>query len=334
MCVNLTTTYLGMRLRNPLVASASPLTGDATTAHQLEQAGAAAIVMPSLFEEQIVRQELYLQQMDEYGTESTYESLTFFPEVTSYNSGPKEYVRRIEDLKHALRIPVISSLNGVTPGGWTRYAQMIEDAGADALELNTYDVVTDPNVTAADVEAKYLKLVAEVRAEINIPLAVKLSPFFTALPAFARRLVDAGANGLVLFNRFVQPDIDLEMRELKPHLALSHRGESLLPMRWIAILRDQVTCSLAATGGAHCADDVLKLLLAGADVVMMASTLLARGTPHLHEILEGVDRWLETHEYRSVAQMKGSMSRQNCPDPAGFERSNYMKALVSYSGRV
>jgi dihydroorotate dehydrogenase (fumarate) len=333
MGVNLSTRYLGIHLKNPLVASASPLTGKLDTLRQLEEAGAAAAVLPSLFEEQIEQEEAALQHLQEFHTDSFAESLDYFPELDSYNTGPDEYLDHIRAAKQAVGIPIIASLNGASPGGWTRYARMIEQAGADALELNIYVVPTAPELTGGQVEQRYVDLVASVREAIAIPLAVKVGPFFSSVPHMGRRLVEAGANGLVLFNRYLEPDIDLETLDVVPHLVLSTREELRLPLRWIAILRDLVTASLAATSGVHESDDVLKVLLAGADVAMMASALLKQGPRHLSTVLEQVRNWLVEREYDSVEQMKGSVSKRNCANPSGFVRANYMKALVSYSGK-
>lgn len=333
MGVNLSTRYLGIQLKNPLVVSACPLTGKLDTLRQLEEAGAAAAVLPSLFEEQIEQEEAALQHLQEFHTDSFAESLDYFPELDSYNTGPDEYLDHIRAAKQAVGIPIIASLNGASPGGWTRYARMIEQAGADALELNIYVVPTATELTGGQVEQRYVDLVASVREAIAIPLAVKVGPFFSSVPHMGRRLVEAGANGLVLFNRYLEPDIDLETLDVVPHLALSTREELRLPLRWIAILRDLVTASLAATSGVHESDDVLKVLLAGADVAMMASALLKQGPRHLSTVLEQVRNWLVEREYDSVEQMKGSVSKRNCANPSGFVRANYMKALVSYSGK-
>ena len=333
MGVNLSTRYLGIQLKNPLVVSACPLTGKLDTLRQLEEAGAAAAVLPSLFEEQIEQEEAALQHLQEFHTDSFAESLDYFPELDSYNTGPDEYLDHIRAAKQAVGIPIIASLNGASPGGWTRYARMIEQAGADALELNIYVVPTATELTGGQVEQRYVDLVASVREAIAIPLAVKVGPFFSSVPHMGRRLVEAGANGLVLFNRYLEPDIDLETLDVVPHLALSTREELRLPLRWIAILRDLVTASLAATSGVHESDDVLKVLLAGADVAMMASALLKQGPRHLSTVLEQVRNWLVEREYDSVEQMKGSVSKRNCANPSGFVRANYMKALMSYSGK-
>lgn len=332
MAVDLSTQYLGMKLKNPLgVAACPPLTGDLDMLRRLEEAGAAFAVMPSLFEEQIEHEELEIARLYEYQTESFAESLTYFPELQDYNTGPKKYLQHIETAKQTTAIPIIGSLNGSSKGGWIRYAKAIEEAGADALELNIYFVPTDPDMTSADVEQRYVDLVADVRQSVSIPLAVKIGQNFTSLPNLAQRLVAAGANGLVLFNRYVEADVDLETLQLKPDLVLSNRHEARVPIRWIAIVRDQLNASLAATSGVHRMQGAVKLLLAGADVIMMASILLQKGSGFLSTLLDDVRTWLEENEYESVEQMKGSMSRGNCPDPSALERANYMKALTSYT---
>jgi len=332
MSVDLSTEYLGMKLKNPLGAAACPaLTGDLEMLQRLEAAGASIAVMPSLFEEQIETEELEIQRLFEYQTESFAESLTHFPDLQNYNTGPDEYLNRIEAARKAVSIPIVGSLNGASEGGWVRYAEAIENAGADALELNIYFVPTDRDMTAADVEQRYVDLVAAVRESVSIPLAVKIGQNFTSLPNFARRLIGAGANGLVLFNRYLEADIDLENLQFKPDLVLSNRHEARIAVRWIAILRDQLDASLAATGGVHRMQGALKLLLAGADVAMMASVLLMNGPELLGTLLEDLRQWLEENEYASVEQLKGSMSRRNCPDPSALERANYMKTLINYT---
>jgi dihydroorotate dehydrogenase (fumarate) len=330
--VDLSTRYLGLELKNPLVVSASPLGAKVETLCRLEEAGAAAAVLPSLFEEQIEHDQMEAYEFYEDPANSHAEALTYFPEVEDRASGPDVYLKHLQAAKAALTIPVIGSLNGKSRGGWIRYARLIQEAGADALELNIYLVATDPEQTAAQVEARYLELVAAVRESVTIPLAVKIGPFFSSMPNMARRLVAAGADGLVLFNRFLQPDIDLETLGVAPNLVLSTSDELRLPLRWIAILRGQLEASLAATTGVHTPADVLKLLLAGADATMMASALFRNGPDHLRTLLEGVRVWLQEKEYTSVEQMKGSVSQQNCPDPGAFERSNYIKILTNFIG--
>lgn len=332
MSIDLSTYYLGMKLKNPMgIAACPPLTGNVEMLKQLEDAGASVVVLPSLFEEQIEHEELEFNRLFEYQSESFAEAVTHFPVLQDYNTGPRDYLRHIESAKQAVSIPVIGSLNGASRGGWTRYARLIEEAGADALELNIYFVPTDSEMTAADVERRYIDLVADVRQSVSLPLAVKLGQHFTSLPNFAQHLVAAGADGLVLFNRYAEADIDLDTLRMKPDLVLSNRHEARVPIRWIAILRDQLEVSLAATSGVHRMQGAIKLLLAGADVTMMASILLMNGPAFLSTLLDEVTAWLEENEYNSVEQMKGSMSRGNCPDPSALERANYMKALTSYT---
>lgn len=334
MSVDLTTTYLGLKLKNPLIASASPLTGKLDTLQRLEEAGASAAVWPSLFEEQIEHEELQIARLYDHGADSFAESRSFLPELNEYRIGPEVYLSQMEEAKKKLSIPLIGSINGASKGGWVRYAKMIQDAGADALELNIYFIPTDPDMAAADVEERYFELVSAVKDSISIPLAVKMGPYFSSLPRFAARLADAGVAGLVLFNRFLEPDVDLEALEFRPSLQLSTRNELRLPLRWIAILRDHVDLSLAATSGVHFTEDVIKALLVGADAVMMASVLLQRGPGFLKQMLQELQSWLEEKEYESVQQLKGSMSRIRCSDPSELERANYMKALISYTDKV
>jgi dihydroorotate dehydrogenase (fumarate) len=328
---DLRTTYLGLHLRSPLVASASPLTGDIDMLRALEAAGAAAVVLPSLFEEQVVHESMELHGMLEAQAFSHPEATSYMPELGDYNTGPHRYLRLIQDARAKLEIPVIASLNGVTPGGWTRYARLLQDAGAEALELNVYRIAADPDVSPRTVEQDHLDLVASVRDSVDIPIAVKVGLFFSAFAHFARRLVGAGADGLVLFNRFYQPDIDLNGLAVEPRLVLSEAEEVRLPLRWIAILRDRVEASLAATTGIHSATEALKALLAGADVTMMASALLRHGPDHITRMEEDLVEWMRDREYESVEQLKGSVSHRNSADPAAFERANYMKTLTSYS---
>lgn len=331
MSVDLSTTYLGLNLKNPLVAAAGPLTGKMDSLQRLAEAGVAAAVCPSLFEEQIVHEEMELGRLYEYGADSFAESANFFPELHEYRIGCGSYMEHIGEAKKKLSIPIIGSLNGSSAGGWVQYAKQIQDAGADALELNIYFVSTDDEMASAAVEQRYLDLVAAVKAKVSIPLAVKIGASFSGLPSFARRLIEAGANGLVLFNRWLEPDIDLESLEFKPQLVLSSRHELRLPLRWIAILRDQIQGSLAATSGIHHSEDLVKALLVGADVGMVASVLLQRGPAFAAQLLQEFSAWLEEREYTSVKQLKGSMSRVHCADPSALERANYMKALVSYT---
>jgi dihydroorotate dehydrogenase (fumarate) len=329
--VDLTTTYLGLRLKNPLVASPSPLSEKVENVKRMEEAGIAAIVMYSLFEEQIIHESLELDHFLNRGTETYAESLTYFPNLGRYSLAPDKYLERLENNKRAVNIPVMGSLNGVSTGGWVEYAQKIQDAGADALELNIYYLPTDFNLTSIQMEDNYLRLVSDVRAKVSIPLAVKLAPYFTALPNFAHRLVEAGANGLVLFNRFYQPDLDLEKLEVAPNLVLSSSDELRLPLRWIAILYGKVEADLALTSGVHTGEDAIKAMMAGANVAMTTSALLKRGTSAIFQILTSMEEWMIAHEYESVQQMRGSMSQGAVAEPSSFERANYMKVLSSYN---
>jgi dihydroorotate dehydrogenase (fumarate) len=331
---DLRTTYLGLELRSPLVASASPLTGTIASLRALEEAGAAAVVLPSLFEEQIEHEETTVHDMLEQGVQSFGEALTYFPEMDDYNTGPGSYLEHVAAAKAALSIPVIASINGVTPGGWVHYAELLQEAGADAIELNVYAVETDRDTPPASVEERTLRLVSEVHGALTVPLAVKVGPYYTAFANTAARLNEAGAAGLVLFNRFLQPDIDLETMTVMPELHLSSNDEMRLPLRWIAILRGRVPVSLAATSGVQSRDDVVKLLLAGADVVMLASALLRDGPGLLRDLTDGLAEWLEEREYRSVEQLKGSMSQETCGDPHAFERAHYVRALVEYQSHA
>jgi dihydroorotate dehydrogenase (fumarate) len=331
--VDLTTTYLGLKLRNPLVASASPLSEKVETVKKLEEAGIAAVVMYSLFEEQIIHESLELDHFLNQGSYSSNEAQTYLPEAGRYTLAPDLYIERLGKLKKAVKIPVIGSLNGVSTGGWIKYAKKIEEAGADALELNLYYLPTDPELTATRLENAYAKLVGDIRKSIKIPIAVKLSPFLTSIPNMASRLVEAGANGLVLFNRFYQPDFDLETLGVVPNLVLSDSHDLRLPLRWIAILYGQVQADLALTSGVHTPEDVLKAVMAGASVVMTTSALLQKGIGRAAEILVGVETWMGEHEYTSIQQMKGSMSHKAVAEPAAFERANYMKVLSSFKSR-
>jgi dihydroorotate dehydrogenase (fumarate) len=329
--VDLTTTYLGLKLKNPLVASPSPLTEKVENVKRMEEAGVAAIVMYSLFEEQIIHESLELDHFLNRGTETYAESLTYFPNIGRYSLSPDKYLERLEKNKRAVNIPVMGSLNGVSTGGWIEYARKIQDAGADALELNIYYLPTDLTLTSDQMEDNYINLVHDVRAKVSIPLAVKLPPFFTALPNFANRLVEAGADGLVLFNRFYQPDFDLENLEVTPNLVLSNSDELRLPLRWIAILYGKVKADLALTSGVHTGEDAIKAMMAGANVAMTTSALLKRGTLAISQILTGMEEWMTEHEYQSVTQMRGSMSQGAVAEPSSFERANYMKVLNSYN---
>jgi dihydroorotate dehydrogenase (fumarate) len=328
--MDLSTTYLGLKLRTPLVPSAGPYGEKLSALQALEDAGASAVILHSLFEEQIRQEELELVNRTEQGTESFAESLTYFPEPSEYRLGPEEYLQQIRKAKESLSIPVIASLNGVTPGGWTGYAKKMEQAGADAIELNVYYLATDPSETGAHVEGRTLEIAREVRAAVKIPVAMKLSPFYSSVAAVAKALDDAGVNGLALFNRFYQPDIDLDELEITPNLILSDSSESRMVMRWIGILYGHVKANLAATSGVHTPEDALKLIMSGADVTHVCSAILQHGPKKIGEIEKGMCDWMEEHEYESVQQMKGSMSQRNVPVPAAFARANYMKTLGSY----
>lgn len=328
--IDLTTTYLGLQLKNPLVASASPLSKDIDKARKLEEAGIAAIVMYSLFEEQIIHESLELDHYLTRGTDSFAEAMTYLPDGGMYAVGPEKYLNQVAGLKKALNIPVIGSLNGVSKGGWTNYARQIQEAGADALELNLYYIPTDPDLTAQELENAQVELVAQVKSAISIPLAVKLSPYITALPNFARKIVEAGANGIVLFNRFYQPDFDLNELEIVHSLDLSTSAELRLPLRWISILHGKLNTDFALTSGVHTANDVLKSMMAGAKVAMMASNLLHNGNQVIPSILNELETWMKEREYVSINQMQGSMSQKSVKEPAAFERANYMKVLNSF----
>lgn len=330
MTPDLQTSYLGLLLRTPLVASAGPLTGDLSSLIQLEEAGVSAVVLPSLFEEEIVRDALRLDEDLRRGTESFGEAVTFFPELDDYGAGPDRYLDLVGEASRRLEIPVIASLNADSVGGWVRYATLIEDAGADALELNIYAIAADPMRTAEEVEDDYAQLVREVRAAVNLPLAVKLSPYFSSFANFARRVTDAGADGLVLFNRFYQPDLDLDTLSVTPALELSSAWELRLPLRWIGILRAQLECSLAATSGIAGAASVAKALLVGADVAMMTSALLRSGPGLVAAVERDLVDWMADHDYESVSQLRGSASREGAEDPAAFERANYLSVLRSW----
>ena len=329
--VDLTTTYLGMKLKNPLVASASPLSEKVEMVKKLEEAGIAAVVMYSLFEEQIIHESLELDHYLTQGSYSSSEAVTYLPEAGRYVLAPEVYVETLKKLKQAVKIPVIGSLNGVSTGGWIKYAKKIEDAGADALELNIYYLPTDASLTGDELEKAYGRLVSDVRKSITIPIAVKLSPFFTSIPNLAKRLVDAGANGLVLFNRFYQPDLDIEDLKVTPNLILSSSNELRLPLRWIAILCGRIQTDFALTTGIHTTEDVVKAVMAGANVTMMASELLQNGIGRAAELQAGLENWMVEHEYVSIQQMRGSMSQKAVAEPAAFERANYMKVLGSFT---
>lgn len=327
---DLSTTYLGLNLKNPLVASASPLSKKLDRAKKLEDAGISAIVMYSLFEEQIIHESLELDHFLNRGADSFPEALSYLPDGGMYAIKPEKYLDQVTGLKKALKIPVIGSLNGVSKGGWTRYARKIEEAGADALELNVYYIATDLDMTSSDIEDTQVELVAEVKSAVKIPLAVKISPFVTSIPNYAKRLVEAGADGLVLFNRFYQPDFDLEELEIIHSLDLSTSSDLRLPLRWISILHGKIDTDFALTSGVHSYTDVLKSMMSGAKVAMMASNLLHSGEHVIGEILSNLETWMKEHEYESIQQMQGSMSQKSVKEPAAFERANYMKVLNSF----
>ena len=328
--MNLTTNYLGMLLKNPIVASSSPLSHSVDSIRRLEDAGAAGVVMYSLFEEQIGFDSYYIDYHLTQGIDSYAEAINYFPDMQSYNVGPDEYLNLIRRAKEAVRIPVIGSLNGASVGGWTDYATLIEEAGADAIELNVYYLPTNTAIKGSDVEALYLDILSAVREAVTIPVAVKLSPFFSSTANMASCLSENGADGLVLFNRFYQPDFDLENLEVAPRLVLSNSNELRLPLRWVAILFGRVNADLAITSGVHTSQDVIKGLMAGAKVTMMASELLQNGIRRIGQVLNELVKWLSEHEYESVTQMIGAMSQKHCAEPAAFERANYMKMLQSY----
>jgi len=328
---DLSTTYLGLNLKNPLVISASPLSKNIDKARKCEEAGASAIVMYSLFEEQIIHESLELDHYLTRGSDTAAEATSYLPDGGVISVGPEKYLNQVAGLKKALNIPVIGSLNGVSKGGWTKYAKLIQDAGADALELNMYYIPTDFDLTAQELENAQVELVAEVRAAISIPLAVKLSPFYTSLPNFARRVVEAGANGLVLFNRFYQPDINLNELKIVPTLDLSTSAEHRLPLRWISILYGKIDTDFALTSGVHSALELVKAMMAGAKVAMVASELLWDGSiKRVTEILNETQTWMEDREYESIRQMQGSMSQKSVREPAAFERANYINVLSSF----
>ncbi len=329
--MDITTNYLGLKLRSPLVVSASPLSEDIDNIKRMEDAGAAAVVLYSLFEEQLRQDRLEMHQHLEHGTESFAEALSYFPESSEYRLGPEEYLKHIAAAKKSTRLPVIASLNGSSVGGWTEYAKKIQQAGADALELNIYYIPTDMSLSGQVVEETYLNILKAVKGEVSIPVSVKLSPFFSNFANMAKRLDDAGANGLVMFNRFYQPDIELESLEVKPNILLSTPMAMRLPLRWIALLHGKVKASLAATSGIHRASDALKMLMVGADATMLCSTVIRHGIPQIAMIEREMINWLEEHEYESVSQLKGSLSQKNCPEPAAFERAQYMKAITNFA---
>ncbi len=332
--MDLRTRYLGLELRSPLVASASPLTGNLDGLRRLEQAGVGAVVLPSLFEEQVTHELLETERLLLTGADSHPEAASYLPEMDDYNHGPWAYLSLVQKATKVIGIPVIASLNGVTPGGWTRHARWLEEAGAAAIELNLYQVAVDSETTASELEARDLEVIREVRDAVRIPLAVKVGPFFTAMANMAGRMVEAGAGGLVLFNRFYQPDLDLQTMRVVPRVALSTPEELRLPLRWIAILRGRTSASLAASGGIHSGHDAAKALAAGADVATTTSALLRHGPGHLVDMERQLVACLTQREVASVAELRGSLCQEAVPDPSAFERANYMRTLLSWSTPV
>lgn len=328
--MDISTTYLGLKLKNPVIPSASPLSKDLDKVKKLEDAGASAIVMWSLFEEEIESEQLELHYRTSIHSESYAEALNYFPEFAQYKIGPDYYLERIRKIKETVGIPVIASLNGKSLGGWTEYAKKMEEAGADAIELNIYFLATDPTKSSADIDNLYIDIVKEVRKAVKLPIAVKLSPYFSSTAWIANELAKAGANGLILFNRFYQPDIDLENLEVIPNVILSTPFANRLPLRWIAILYGRINADLAATGGVASHEDVIKMIMAGASAVQIFSTLVKNGENYIKTMLENLKRWMEEHEYTSIEQMKGSMSHKSVDNPAAFERANYMKILQTF----
>ncbi len=325
--MDLSTTYLGMQLKNPLVASASVISKKVSNIKKLEDAGVSAVVLYSLFEEQITQESLALNYFLERGTESHAEAITYFPEMQSYNLEPDKYLDHIQKAKQEVGIPIIASLNGISQTGWIKYAKLIEEAGADALELNIYYLSTSVYLDSTSLEEMYFGLVKKMADSLNIPLAVKLNPFITSLPNFGKELVECGAKGLTLFNRFYQPDLDIEKMEVVPSLDLSTSKDLRLPLRWTAILFDRIKADLALSGGVHNGVDIVKAILAGATVAMTASELVGNGIQRAGSMLEELITWMQIHEYETVEQMRGSMSQRKVAEPAAFERANYMKAL-------
>jgi dihydroorotate dehydrogenase (fumarate) len=332
--MDLTTKYMGLSLKNPIVPSASPLSESVDSVKALEDAGASAVVVYSLFEEQITHESGELDHYLSYGTESYAEATSYFPEPEDFKMGPVEYLDHIANLKKSCNIPIIGSLNGVSNGGWVKFAQNIEQAGADGIELNVYYIPTNPNLTGSEVETMYSDTLKAVKENVKIPVAVKLSPFFTSFSNLARRLDHDGADALVMFNRFYQPDFDLEKLEVVPNLELSTNWEMRLPLRWIAILYSHINASMAATSGVYNFEDVIKIMMAGGDIAQVCSGLLTNGVGRITEMLTGMTNWMEENEYESVNQMKGSMSQKSVGEPAAFERANYMKTLGSYKVRI
>ena len=328
--VDISTKYLGLKLQSPLVASSSPLCKDLSHIRRMGDAGLGAVVLHSLFEEQIDAEATALDRMLSSGIE-TAEAQDYFPDMTSYNVGPDGYLEHIRKVKQATELPVVASLNGISLGGWLRYATLMQDAGADALELNLYDIPSDPELPGSVVEQRYVDIVSDIRSQVKIPLAVKIGPYFSSIPDIARKLDEAGANAIVIFNRFYQPDFDLESLDVVPHLELSSRQELLLRLHWAAILFGNIRADIAVTGGVHTAEDVVKCMMAGARIAMTTSALLLNGIGHAKRIVHDLQEWMVQHEYESIAQMQGAMSSQRVKDPTAFERANYMRVLGSYT---
>jgi len=328
--MDLTTTYLGLKLKNPLVPSAMPMMESVDNIKKLAEAGASAVVLHSLFEEQISNEAMMLHYHTTQSADTSAEALSYFPEPSTFKLDGEQYLEHIRKVKKTIDIPVIASLNGTSTGGWLKYAKYMQDAGADAIELNMYYIPTDPAVTSDILEAVYIDIIKAVKAQVTIPVAVKMSPFFTSIPNMAKRMVDAGADGLVLFNRFYQPDIDIDKREIRAKINLSNSAGTRMAQRWIAILHGRLHTSFAATGGVHTAADAIKLIMTGADVTMMASALLLHGPAYLKAVLDDMNKWLIDNEYESVEQMKGSMNQFAIAEPAAYERALYLKELKSY----
>ncbi|MBI9072086.1 MAG: dihydroorotate dehydrogenase-like protein [Melioribacteraceae bacterium] len=332
--MDLTTKYMGLELKNPIVPGASPLSQTVDSVKRLEDEGASAIVLYSLFEEQLSHDQGELDHYLSFGAESFAEAVNYFPSVEEFKTGPVEYLEHIANLKKAVGIPVIGSLNGVSKGGWVEYAQNMEQAGADAIELNIYYVATNPDLSGSEVEAMYIDTIKAIKEKVKIPVAVKIGPYFTSISNMAKKMDEAGADALVLFNRFYQPDFNLDDLSVESNLMLSSNWELRLPLRWISILYGNVKANLAATSGVHNSLDVVKTVMAGADITQVASALLLEGSGKVNSLIKGVAEWMEEKEYSSISQMKGSMSQKSCSEPAAFERANYMKMLNSYKPQI
>jgi dihydroorotate dehydrogenase (fumarate) len=328
--MDLRTTYLGLNLKNPLVPSSGPFSHSLDSLKRLEDAGASAIVMYSVFEEQLMQEAAELDHHLMAGTESTSEAVSYFPTQEKFNLGPDEYLEHIQKAKKSLKIPIIASLNGTTPGGWIKYAEKLQEAGADAIELNVYYLPSDPKITGLDIETRYIESFLTVKRSVKIPISMKLNPFFSSLINLVSKLDQLDVDGLVLFNRFYQPDIILDTLEIEPLVVLSSSHSLKLPLRWIGILYGKVKANIAASGGIHNFSDALKMIMVGADVTMMCSAIIKNGPKIITETIEGMKNWMEEHEYESIKQMKGSMSQKSAADPSAFERANYMKSLRSY----